>query len=257
MNLKTVTSRILLVILLVNISIATGSIIQQDNSLDKKNLDSTQYQDRVVEENTEIVTTLSSKCTTSITTATSLTTVITQKSKSTTIPVQKKVTKTTTQEYLVYYDVSKRVHRSSCKYADKNMRIVKDNYVEEGRRCQICNPDVEIGIVYTDPAENKTYNNTDEMTFYKNMRGTYYTSSLGTVGRYGKLSSGYSVAINGLDGGTVVYIESNCTGVGGYYQVMDTGGMGYSIVDFFYSAGSVPSEFAWRGNIELSVWIVN
>ena len=71
MNLKTVTSRILLVILLVNISIATGSIIQQDNSLDKKNLDSTQYQDRVVEENTEIVTTLSSKCTTSITTATS------------------------------------------------------------------------------------------------------------------------------------------------------------------------------------------
>lgn len=124
-------------------------------------------------------------------------------------------------------------------------------------------------IVETNPVyEEETYTEeiTEETTddvsnsgsyFYKSMEGTYYCGGSGTYGRWGRdLISGYSVAINGLADGTIVYIESDCPGVTGNYRVDDTGGMGYNVVDFYYSYNNVPSEFSWRGRINVDVYIV-
>lgn len=124
-------------------------------------------------------------------------------------------------------------------------------------------------IVETNPVyEEETYTEeiTEETTddvsnsgsyFYKSMEGTYYCGGSGTYGRWGRdLISGYSVAINGLADGTIVYIESDCPGVTGTYRVDDTGGMGYNVVDFYYSYNNVPSEFSWRGRINVDVYIV-
>lgn len=90
------------------------------------------------------------------------------------------------------------------------------------------------------------------------MRGTYYGAGYGAYGRWGRtLISGYSVAINGLPDGQIVYIESSSPNVCGYFRVDDTGGMGYSTVDFFYGYGCVPSDFAWQGVIQCNVYLVN
>lgn len=61
---------------------------------------------------------------------------------------------TTTSEYLVYNADTKRVHRNNCIYADTTMEKLVDNYVEEGRICPTCNPQVEIGILYEEPIIN-------------------------------------------------------------------------------------------------------
>ena len=124
-------------------------------------------------------------------------------------------------------------------------------------------------IVETNPVyEEETYTEeiSEEITdsvsnsgssFYKSMEGTYYCGGSGTYGRWGRdLISGYSVAINGLADGTIVYVESDCPGVTGTYRVDDTGGMGYNVVDFYYSYNNVPSEFSWRGRINVDVYIV-
>lgn len=118
--------------------------------------------------------------------------------------------------------------------------------------------EVAIEEEYVEEIEETYESDNSNMTYYQSMEGTYYCGGYGTYGRWGRdLISGYSVAINGLDDGTIVYIESDCPGVTGIYRVDDTGGMGYSVVDFYYQYDCVPSEFSWRGRINVEVYIVN
>ena len=70
-----------------------------------------------------------------------------------TTTTEKATETTTTLEYLVFNPDSKRIHRSNCTYVDESMERVDGNYVKEGRTCQVCNPDVIIDTVYTEPVE--------------------------------------------------------------------------------------------------------
>ena len=184
----------------------------------------------------------------------------------TTTTITTTTTKTTTAEYLVFNSESKRVHRSNCKYADNSMEKIAGNSIELGRKCEICNPEVFFNEEYTEPTEEKRIledsiseqENNNSMSCSGTFQATYYCGNAGvTYGAAGRtLQSGYSCASNYFAMGTILYIESNYF-PSGYYRVDDRGGMANNVLDMYYGYGCVPSDFAWSGRVNVTVYVVD
>lgn len=144
-----------------------------------------------------------------------------------------------------FYKESMRVHRSDCIYADSNcMEIIDGDYIDEARPCLVCNPDINIGTIYEPPyepvinEEDNIYEGPDNglERNWSVSEMTYYSGFYGCYGASGRtLINNYSVACNSIPLGTTVYIKSSDGSVDGYYRVDDTGGMGDHVIDIFYS----------------------
>ena len=173
----------------------------------------------------------------------------------------------TTEDKDIYYfyEESMRVHTPSCIYADPScMEVIEDGYIDCARRCTECNPDIEIGTIYEEPIIEED----DDDTYYEESDGltrnwtvdemTYYSGPYGCYGAAGRtLINNYSVACNSIPLGTIVYIQSSDGSVDGYYRVDDTGGMGPTLIDIFYSDYSyTPYSFRQAGRVSCTVWIV-
>ena len=199
----------------------------------------------IVETTTTVVTTTTTEITTTITTT---------------------ITKTTTAEYLVFNSDSKRVHRSSCEYADNSMEKIVGNSIEFGRKCEACNPEVFFDEEYVEPTEEKRVSEdsiteqeeNNSMSCSGTFQATYYCGNAGvTYGAAGRtLQSGYSCASNYFAMGTILYIESDYF-PSGYYRVDDRGGMANNVLDMYYGYGCVPSDFAWSGRVNVTVYVVD
>ena len=179
----------------------------------------------------------------------------------------KMIEETTIEDKDIYYfyEESMRVHTPSCIYADPScMKVIEDGYIDCARRCTECNPDIEIGTIYEEPIIEED----DDDTYYEESDGltrnwtvdemTYYSGPYGCYGAAGRtLINDYSVACNSIPLGTIVYIQSSDGSVDGYYRVDDTGGMGYNVIDIFYSDYSyTPYSFRQAGRVSCTVWIV-
>ena len=137
----------------------------------------------------------------------------------TTTKITTTTTKTTTAEYLVFNSDSKRVHRSSCEYADNSMEKIVGNSIELGRKCEACNPEVFFDEEYVEPTEEKRVSEdsiteqeeNNSMSCSGTFQATYYCGNAGvTYGAAGRtLQSGYSCASNYFAMGTILYIESD------------------------------------------------
>lgn len=194
---------------------------------------------------------------------TTTTTVVTT---TTTTTITTTTTKTTTAEYLVFNSESKRVHRSNCEYADSSMEKIVGNSIELGRKCEVCNPEVFFDEEYVEPTEEKRISedsiseqeNNNSMSCSGTFQATYYCGNAGvTYGAAGRtLQSGYSCASNYFAMGTILYIESNYF-PSGYYRVDDRGGMANNVLDMYYGYGCVPSDFAWSGRVNVTVYVVD
>lgn len=226
----------------------------------------------VVETTTStIFSTTETTATTTIETTVSTTVTSTTKSTTTTTEEQPEVrecfieqTQTETTVYIddntyyYFYPDSYRVHTADCIYADSScMERIEGDYIETARRCAVCNPDITIGTIYQ-PVEEK-YDSSDSLTRnWSVSEMTYYSGPYGCYGAAGTtLINNYSVACNSIPLGTTVYIQSSDGSIDGYYRVDDTGGMGDSVIDIFYSDYSyVPEPFATNGRVSCQVWIV-
>lgn len=84
----------------------------------------------------------------------------------------------------------------------------------------------------------------------------YYPGSPGSYGYSGRdLISGYSVASNYFEQGTLLYISGG--GLDGTYRVDDTSWeMPGSVIDFFYTYDSVPPDFAYNGVYSIEVYVI-
>lgn len=164
----------------------------------------------------------------------------------------------TESTYYYFYPDSYRVHTADCIYADSScMERIEGDYIETARRCAVCNPDITIGTIYQ-PIEDE-YDSGDSLTRnWSVSEMTYYSGPYGCYGAAGTtLINNYSVACNSIPLGTTVYIQSSDGSIDGYYRVDDTGGMGNSVIDIFYSDYSyVPEPFATDGRVTCQVWIV-
>lgn len=111
-------------------------------------------------------------------------------------------------------------------------------------------------ITTTTQQKNTDTDNSENLTHYGWYEGTWYTGGVGTYGASGRtLISNYSVASNYFSFGTILYIEGH--GLDGYYRVDDCGQMANNVVDFYYSNGCVPSDFARDGRVNIQVYVVN
>lgn len=225
----------------------------------------------VVEMTTSTISS-ATETTTTTTTETTVSTTVTSETSTTTTEEQHEVrecfieqtTQTETTVYIdnntyyYFYPDSYRVHTADCIYADSScMERIEGDYIETARRCVVCNPDITIGTIYQ-PVEEE-YDSSDSLTRnWSVSEMTYYSGPYGCYGAAGTtLINNYSVACNSIPLGTTVYIQSSDGSIDGYYRVDDTGGMGNSVIDIFYSDYSyVPEPFATNGRVSCQVWIV-
>lgn len=95
----------------------------------------------------------------------------------------------------------------------------------------------------------------EEEIYYGWFEATYYEGGYGTYGASGRdLISGYSIASNVLEQGTIVRITGN--GLDGVYRVDDTGGMPNHVVDIYYQYGDTPDYFQLYGRLDIEVYIM-
>lgn len=211
-----------------------------------------------IETTTTTETTMVSTSTTMVTTVVSQTTTELNEVQECFIEQTETTGIETENTYYYFYPDSYRVHTADCIYADSScMERIEGDYIETARRCAVCNPDITIGTIYQ-PVEEE-YNSGDSLTRnWSVSEMTYYSGPYGCYGAAGTtLINNYSVACNSIPLGTTVYIQSSDGSIDGYYRVDDTGGMGNSVIDIFYSDYSyVPEPFATDGRVTCQVWIV-
>ena len=117
--------------------------------------------------------------------------------------------------------------------------------------------DTETTIAITELAET-----TEPPTNYAGIfEGTWYCATdMGyTSPPYGSsertLETGYSVASNYFEPGTLLYIEGD--GITGTYRVDDTGIMGNNVIDFYYwDRDYIPESFLIAGRINIQVYVI-
>ena len=117
--------------------------------------------------------------------------------------------------------------------------------------------DTETTIAITELAET-----TEPPTNYAGIfEGTWYCATdMGyTSPPYGSsertLETGYSVASNYFEPGTLLYIEGD--GITGTYRVDDTGIMSSNVIDFYYwDRDYIPESFLIAGRINIQVYVI-
>lgn len=96
----------------------------------------------------------------------------------------------------------------------------------------------------------------NEEIYYGWFEATYYEGGYGTYGASGRdLISGYSIASNVLEQGTIVRITGS--GLDGIYRVDDTGGMPNHVIDVYYQYGDTPDYFQLYGRLDIEVYIMD
>ena len=97
------------------------------------------------------------------------------------------------------------------------------------------------------------YSGTFKGTWYCATDMGYTSSPYGSSGR--TLETGYSVASNYFEPGTLLYIEGD--GITGTYRVDDTGEMSSDVIDFYYwDRDYIPESFLIAGRINIQVYII-
>ena len=117
--------------------------------------------------------------------------------------------------------------------------------------------DTETTISITELAETTesptNYAGTFEGTWYCATDMGYTSPPYGSSGR--TLETGYSVASNYFEPGTLLYIEGD--GIAGTYRVDDTGIMSNNVIDFYYwDRDYIPESFLIAGRINIQVYVI-
>lgn len=117
--------------------------------------------------------------------------------------------------------------------------------------------DTETTISITELAETTepptNYAGTFEGTWYCATDMGYTSPPYGSSGR--TLETGYSVASNYFEPGTLLYIEGD--GITGTYRVDDTGIMSSNVIDFYYwDRDYIPESFLIAGRINIQVYVI-
>ena len=103
----------------------------------------------------------------------------------------------------------------------------------------------------TEPPTN--YAGTFEGTWYCATDMGYTSPPYGSSER--TLETGYSVASNYFEPGTLLYIEGD--GITGTYRVDDTGIMSSNVIDFYYwDRDYIPESFLIAGRINIQVYVI-
>ena len=117
--------------------------------------------------------------------------------------------------------------------------------------------DTETTISITELAETTepptNYAGTFEGTWYCATDMGYTSPPYGSSER--TLETGYSVASNYFEPGTLLYIEGD--GIAGTYRVDDTGIMSNNVIDFYYwDRDYIPESFLIAGRINIQVYVI-
>lgn len=239
-----------------------------------------------ISEQTLITTTMveTTVNTTILTTVTSITTVTTEPVIETT--VSETETEITTLEtepvvemieepvvnYVVYKPSTHYIHLSDCMWFNDECYEITDTYDLEARRCNVCNPDMEIVNEYVEP-EPETSSN-DGLTYVKHFsRGTYYSYGYECYGGSGRYLIDCSYGSNGIKGSiassyiyrnygynyngerTKVYLEVyGYPSMSGWYYCDDSDAGNSEVIDFFYIYGS-NCQFQNQGVVEVDCYI--
>ena len=117
--------------------------------------------------------------------------------------------------------------------------------------------DTETIIAITELVETEesptNYAGVFEGTWYCAADMGYTSPPYGSSGR--TLETGYSVASNYFEPGTLLYIEGD--GITGTYRVDDTGIMSNNVIDFYYwDRDYIPESFLIAGRINIQVYVI-
>ena len=176
------------------------------------------------------------------------------------------------ESYIVYKPSTHYIHLSDCKWVSDECYEITDTYDLETRRCNVCNPDMEIINEYVEP-EPETSSN-DGLTYVKHFsRGTYYSYGYECYGGSGRYLIDCSYGSNGIKGSiassyiyrnygynyngerTKVYLEVyGYPSMSGWYFVDDSDAGNSEVIDFFYIYSS-NCPFRNQGVVEVDCYI--
>lgn len=174
--------------------------------------------------------------------------------------------------YVVYKPSTHYIHLSDCMWFNDECYEITDTYDLEARRCNVCNPDMEIVNEYVEP-EPETSSN-DGLTYVKHFsRGTYYSYGYECYGGSGRYLIDCSYGSNGIKGSiassyiyrnygynyngerTKVYLEVyGYPSMSGWYYCDDSDAGNSEVIDFFYIYSS-NCPFRNQGVVEVDCYI--
>lgn len=181
----------------------------------------------VVATNTTEIATNTTKLATDTTLLVATSTTTLQETTTTLETTESTTTTSETRKFLAFNPNSYIIHYNTCKYYDDSMEEINGNYVEIGRKCSYCNPDIIIETVYTEPQKQTT-----------TIETTTTTTIVETV------EQNIVEEESSSDGVGITYVKNFSRGTYYAYGGSRVGGSGRTLIDCSYGDGYVNGSIA-------------